>query len=237
MPTAKYITKQKDFPPTSEALDDPNGLIAVGGDLSSDTLLLAYRRGIFPWYEAPQPIMWWTPNPRSILRPDTLHVSRSLRKTLRLNQFRLSIDQCFLRVIHQCAEARKNGPGTWIGDEMVAAYTRLHQQGIAHSIEVYDLDNHLVGGLYGLALGQAFFGESMFSLRSNASKIAMVGLVHLLRKAGFQLIDCQVESDHLNSLGARNISRLDFERLLARTVDASVDPDCWSVPSTCEELL
>ncbi len=237
MPAAKYTAKQKGFPPTSEALDYPNGLIAVGGELSSDTLLTAYRRGIFPWYEAPQPVMWWTPNPRSILRPDALHISRSLRKTLRRNQFRLSVDQCFAKVIYHCAEARQDVPGTWIGDEMMAAYTHLHQQGIAHSIEVYNLDGHLVGGLYGVALGQAFFGESMFSLRSNASKVAMVGLVYLLKKAGFRLIDCQIESDHLNSLGACNISRVNFEHLLVHTVDVSVDPGCWSVPSTCEELL
>jgi len=226
-----------DFPPSSEALDYPNGLIAVGGDLSSERLVAAYRRGIFPWYEAPQPVMWWTPDPRSVLLPEELHISRSLRKTLQRNQFRLSVDKHFSSVVRHCAQAREDGPGTWIGDDMYVAYTRLHEQGIAHSVEVYDLDNTLVGGLYGVALGRAFFGESMFSLRSNASKVALVALVHILGKAGFKLIDCQIESEHLNSLGATTISRVDFERLLVQTVDVNTGPEIWSVPETCGELL
>ena len=226
-----------DFPPSSEALDYPNGLIAVGGDLSSDRLIAAYRRGIFPWYEAPQAVMWWTPDPRSILLPESLHISRSLRKTLLRGQFHLSVDKCFSSVVEHCAGVRAQQPGTWIGQDMLAAYVTLHQQGVAHSVEVYDPDNKLVGGLYGVAIGQAFFGESMFSLLSNASKVAMVALVYMLKKAGFTLIDCQIESDHLNSLGAINISRVDFERRLAQTVDVSVGREVWSVPSNCGELL
>lgn len=237
MPPVQPVNTCNDFPPSSEALDYPNGLIAVGGDLSSDRLIAAYRRGIFPWYEAPQPIMWWTPDPRSILLPDSLHISRSLRKTLHRDQFHLTVDQCFPAVVEHCARVRAAGPGTWIGEDMLAAYTTLHEQGVAHSVEVYDMDNKLVGGLYGVAIGQAFFGESMFSLRSNASKVAMVALVYMLKKAGFTLIDCQIESDHLNSLGAINISRVDFERRLAHTVDVSVGREIWSVPSTCGELL
>jgi len=138
MPTVQRSTLD-DFPPSSDALDYPNGLIAVGGELSSDRLVAAYRRGIFPWYEAPQPIMWWTPDPRSVLFPESLHVSRSLRKTLQRNAFRLSVDTCFSTVVCRCAQAREDGPGTWIGDEMLQAYTQLHDLGIAHSIEVYNL--------------------------------------------------------------------------------------------------
>ena len=205
--------------------------------MSCERLITAYRRGIFPWYEAPQPVMWWTPNPRSILLPQSLHISRSLRKTLLRNQFRLSVDRCFASVMQHCAQARANGPGTWIGQDMLDAYTQLHGRGVAHSIEVYDLGNQLVGGLYGVALGRAFFGESMFSLRSDASKVAMVALSQLLLRAGFDLIDCQVESEHLNSLGATNVSRVDFERMLAHTVDVAMDPDIWTLPLTCGELL
>jgi leucyl/phenylalanyl-tRNA--protein transferase len=226
-----------DFPPTSEALEYPNGLLAVGGDLSPQRLISAYRKGIFPWYEEPQPVLWWTPDPRSVLLPDELHISRSLRKTLRKNTFRLAIDRQFTRVMHECAQLRGDGLGTWIDHEMIAAYSTLQAQGIAHSIEVTDADGLLVGGLYGLALGQVFFGESMFSRASDASKVAMVALVDILRRGGFKLIDCQIESDHLNSLGAHNIKRLDFERRLAQTVDVETDPGIWRLPDTCGDLL
>jgi leucyl/phenylalanyl-tRNA--protein transferase len=226
-----------DFPPTSEALEYPNGLLAVGGDLSPQRLISAYRNGIFPWYEEPQPVLWWTPDPRSVLLPDELHISRSLRKTLRKNTFRLAIDRQFTRVMHECAQLRGDGLGTWIDHEMIAAYSTLQEQGIAHSIEVTDADGLLVGGLYGLALGQVFFGESMFSRASDASKVAMVALVDILRRGGFKLIDCQIESDHLNSLGAHNIKRLDFERRLAQTVDVETDPGIWRLPDTCGDLL
>jgi leucyl/phenylalanyl-tRNA--protein transferase len=225
------------FPPSSAALDSPNGLIAVGGELSSDRLIAAYRRGIFPWYESPQPVMWWTPDPRSVLPPEQLHISRSLRKTLLRGTFQLSVDQCFSGVIEQCAAIRKDGPGTWIGDEMLVAYNNLHHRGAAHSIEVWDLQGALVGGLYGVSLGRVFFGESMFSTQTDASKVAMVALAQLLKRADFALIDCQIESEHLNSLGARNISRLDFERLLDQNVNEPIGQEIWTVPLCSGELL
>jgi leucyl/phenylalanyl-tRNA--protein transferase len=225
------------FPPSSEALDYPNGLIALGGDLSPQRLIAAYRRGIFPWYEEPQSILWWTPNPRSVLYPKNLHVSRSLRKTLAKNVFTLSVDTAFENVMYQCGATRSEGPGTWISDDMLVAYTELHDRGFGHSIEVYADDGTLVAGLYGLAIGGAFFGESMFSLASNASKVALVGLVDIMKRGEFQLIDCQVESEHMNSLGACNISRLDFEAELAQTVNRKVERGIWQLPATSGELL
>jgi len=226
-----------EFPPTSAALDDPNGLLAVGGDLSPDRLLAAYRRGIFPWYSEPQPILWWSPDPRSILLPGELHVSRSLRRTLRAGGFRLSVDRAFRSVMLECAQLRGDGRGTWIDDHMIAAYARLHERGFAHCVEVWDSHDRLVGGLYGVAIGRAFFGESMFSRQRDASKVALVALVHILRRGGFQLIDCQMETDHLNSLGARSVPRLDFERRLAQTVDIEAGAGCWVLPETCGGLL
>lgn len=225
------------FPPTCEALDYPNGLLAVGGDLSAGRLLSAYRLGIFPWYEEPQPVLWWTPDPRSVLFPDQLHISRSLRKTLRRDRFRLSLDRQFEQVMRQCAKLRGDGLGTWIGDDMLAAYCDLHHIGYAHSIEVLDLEDNLVGGLYGIAMGRVFFGESMFSEVPDASKVGLVALVHILRRGGFELIDCQVESEHLNSMGATNISRLDFEQRLAQTIGIEHDPGIWQLPDTCGELF
>ena len=237
MQQIQRLGPRSNFPPSSEALEFPNGLLAVGGDLSPQRLISAYRRGIFPWYEEPQPVLWWTPDPRSVLFPDELHISRSLRKTLRRNAFSLAIDGQFTRVMHECAQLRGDGLGTWIDNEMIAAYSTLQSQGVAHSIEVMDKEGALVGGLYGIALGQVFFGESMFSRVRDASKVAMVALVDILRRGGFKLIDCQIESDHLNSLGARNIKRLDFERRLAQTVDKETDPGIWRLPDTCGDLL
>jgi leucyl/phenylalanyl-tRNA--protein transferase len=225
------------FPPTSEALDYPNGLLAVGRELSTERLLDAYSRGIFPWYDEPQPVLWWTPDPRSILLPDELHISRSLRKALRRDEFVLSLDQRFEQVVNECAELRGDGLGTWIGPDMLSAYCELHRLGHARSIEVLDRDGALVGGLYGISMGRVFFGESMFSQVTDASKVAMVALVHILRRGGYGLIDCQVESDHLNSLGAHNVSRLDFERRLAQTIGVEPDPDAWWLPERCGELL
>jgi leucyl/phenylalanyl-tRNA--protein transferase len=225
------------FPPTGQALDYPNGLLAVGGDLGSQRLLAAYRRGIFPWYEPGQPILWWTPDPRSVLFPAELHISRSLRRTLRRDAFTLSVDQAFRDVMERCGEARDDQAGSWIGTEMVEAYCCLHDLGYAHSIEVRDRDGQLVGGLYGIALGRAFFGESMFSRATDASNIALVALVHIRTRGGFELIDCQVESEHLNRLGARCISRLDFEALLGQTVDQPVPRGIWWLPRSCGELL
>lgn len=233
----QHLGDSSEFPPSCEALDYPNGLLAVGGGLTSQRLLAAYRRGIFPWYEEPQPVLWWTPNPRSVLFPDELHISRSLRKTLRRDKFRLAVDGQFARVMGECAQLRMDGLGTWIDDDMIAAYSTLHALGFAHSIEVLDEDGVLLGGLYGVALGQVFFGESMFSRANDASKVALVALVSILRRGGFQMIDCQVQNDHMNSLGARSIKRLDFERHLAQTVDIETDTGVWQLPNTCGGLL
>ena len=225
------------FPPTDNALDYPNGLLAVGGGLTTERLLDAYRRGIFPWYDEPQPVLWWTPDPRSVLFPQELHISRSLRKTLRRDAFRLAVNERFAQVMRECAQLRGDGLGTWIGEQMLAAYQELHRLGYAHSIEVLDDDGKLVGGLYGVAIGRVFFGESMFSRVSNASKVAMVALVDILTRGGYAMIDCQVETEHLDSLGARNISRLDFERRLAQTIGIEPDSGAWRLPETCGGLL
>ncbi len=232
-----FLGPQDAFPPTCEALDYPNGLLAAGGELTSQRLLAAYRRGIFPWYEEPQPILWWTPNPRSVLFPAELHVSRSLRKVLRRDHFALAVDTAFERVMAACARPRGEQTGTWIGTQMLAAYSALHRQGMAHSVEVRDTTGELVGGLYGVALGGIFYGESMFSRRTDASKVALVALVDILRRGGFDLIDCQVGNPHLASLGARDIDRLDFEARLAQTTGMETDPGMWSLPGTCGELL
>ena len=226
-----------EFPPSVDALKEPNGLLAVGGQLDEDTLLRAYRRGIFPWFEEPQPVLWWTPDPRSVLFPDELHRSKSLLKTLRRNQFRLAVDTYFAGVMYACAQLRGDGLGTWIGEKMSRAYNSLYDNGYAHSIEVYDGNGNLVGGLYGIAIGRVFFGESMFSRVPDASKVALCGLVDIMQRGDFHMIDCQVESDHLNSLGARNIRRLDFEARLAHTVDVATDCDIWQLPAECGGLL
>ena len=200
----------EDFPDPGQALDNPNGLLAVGGDLSPRRLLAAYRRGIFPWYENGQPIMWWSPDPRAILLPDELHVSRSLRRTLRSGPYTVSADHDFSGVITACAETRAL-QGTWITAEMRAAYLQLHELGHAHSIETW-LDGQLVGGIYGIAIGRVFFGESMFSTRTDASKVALVALMRQLTGRGFGLLDCQLETGHLNSLGSRLMERREFVR-------------------------
>jgi len=205
-----------EFPATVRALRYPNGLLAVGGDLSVDRLLRAYRRGIFPWYEEPQPVLWWSPDPRSVLFPRELRVSRGLRKAMRGNRMRITADRSFDRVVSACAAPRARDRGTWITDAMARAYAALHRAGYAHSIEVRDERDGLVGGLYGVALGRVFFGESMFNRVDNAAKIALVALVRLLEERGCDVIDCQVESEHLNSMGARNIPRANFERYLVR---------------------
>jgi leucyl/phenylalanyl-tRNA--protein transferase len=195
-----------DFPPVDNALEDPDGLLAADGDLSPERILSAYRQGIFPWYNPEEPILWWSPNPRCVLFPHDLHVSRSLRKTLRKDVFSVTFDRAFDRVIDACAAPRSYAKGTWISPEMQHAYCRLHWLGHAHSVEVWQGDE-LVGGLYGLALGGMFFGESMFSWRTNASKVGFVYLVEHLKKWGYALVDCQVYSDHLASLGACELPR------------------------------
>ena len=206
------------FPPTDQALFEPNGLLAMGGDLTTERLVNAYRLGIFPWYESPNPILWWTPNPRSVLFPNELHISRSMRKILKNRQYQVFFDTDFSRVVEQCALARKKQKGTWLDDDMRAAYVNLYNIGIAHCISVYDLNGDLQGGLYGIALGKIFFGESMFALKPNMSKIALIELVNLLIINEFNLIDCQIETNHLTSLGARCISRTEFETLLRQSI-------------------
>ncbi|NBA96794.1 leucyl/phenylalanyl-tRNA--protein transferase [Pseudomonas sp. R5(2019)] len=206
------------FPPLEKALREPNGLLAAGGDLSAERLVQAYRHGCFPWFEEGQPILWWSPDPRTVLFPDELHVSRSLRKLLRQGRYQVSFDQDFEAVIHACAAPRDYAGGTWITSAMQTAYLKLHEQGFAHSVEVRD-GNELVGGLYGLAMGKLFFGESMFSRTDNASKFGFATLVEHLREAGFVLIDCQMPTHHLHSLGARAISRAEFTGYLQQYLD------------------
>ncbi|MGD8576771.1 MAG: leucyl/phenylalanyl-tRNA--protein transferase [Thiohalophilus sp.] len=201
------------FPDVELALRDPDGLLAIGGDLSTSRLLTAYRHGIFPWYSDGQPILWWSPDPRSVLFPEELKISRSLRKTLKKGAFHITFDQAFTDVMQCCASPRDDGLGTWITKEMRAAYEQLHESGHAHSVEAW-YDNKLAGGLYGVALGRVFFGESMFARMTDASKVAFVTLVAHLRQWNFQLIDCQVETGHLNSLGARPIPRHRFTQYL-----------------------
>lgn len=205
------------FPQPVTALRDPNGLLAAGGDLSVARLLYAYRHGIFPWYNEGQPILWWSPDPRAVLFPEQLHISRSLCKTLRQGDYEVSIDTAFHEVIRACAGPRRNQPdgGTWITAAMQAAYSELHRQGYAHSLEVR-MHGELAGGIYGVAVGGIFFGESMFSRRSNASKIALVSLVRQLHAWGFGMLDCQIPSQHLARLGSVNISRTEFLERLAR---------------------
>jgi len=201
------------FPPLEHALTDPDGLLALGGDLSVTRLINAYRHGIFPWYSDGQPIMWWSPDPRTVLFPEALNISRSLAKTLRKKPYEISLNKSFSEVITACAAPRNDGEGTWITDEMQHAYCRLHTEGHAHSVESWR-DGELVGGLYGIAIGQVFFGESMFAYANDASKVAFVHLVRHLSKAGFKLIDCQVDSAHLQSLGATQIPRSQFAQQL-----------------------
>lgn len=206
------------FPPLSKALREPNGLLAAGGDLSPERLVQAYRHGCFPWFEDGQPILWWSPDPRTVLLPDELHVSRSLRKVLRQARYTVTFDQDFAAVIAACAGPRSYTDGTWITQDMQRAYLTLHDQGHAHSVEVWQ-GQTLVGGLYGLAMGKLFFGESMFSHADNASKVGFVNLVEHLHQAGFVMIDCQMPTEHLHSLGARSIDRDEFARYLGQYLD------------------
>lgn len=207
-----------DFPPLNKALREPNGLLAAGGDLRPERLIQAYRHGCFPWFQDGQPILWWSPDPRTVLLPDELHVSRSLAKVLRQGRYQVSFDQAFAEVIRACAAPRSYAAETWITSPMQDAYLKLHRSGIAHSVEVWR-DGELVGGLYGLAMGQLFFGESMFSRADNASKVGFATLVERLKAWGFVLIDCQMPTEHLLSLGARTISRDEFARYLSRHLD------------------
>jgi len=215
-----------DFPDVSLALEDPNGLLAIGGDLSPQRLLNAYRHGIFPWFNPGEPILWWSPNPRAVLFPEKIRISRSLRKTLNKNKFVLTTDQAFNEVMAACQAPRAKQPGTWITAEMRRAYNEMHSRGHAHSVECWH-NGKLVGGLYGMALGRVFFGESMFSRVSDASKVALVYLTDKLIEWGYRLIDCQVQSEHLISLGAEDIPREQFCAYLNDWCKQNVAANAW----------
>ena len=222
-----WLEKGAPFPPLRSALKDPNGLLAAGGDLSPERLLEGYRQGIFPWYSEGDPILWWSPDPRMVLFPSELRVSRSLGKALRNRRYEVRFDSAFGEVIESCAAPRKGEAGTWIGDAMTAAYLELHRLGHAHSVETW-IDGALAGGLYGVAIGGVFFGESMFSRARDASKIALAALVAHLKSAGFGLIDCQMHTRHLETLGAREIPRARFSRLLEDLIHYPRSPGTWS---------
>ena len=204
------------FPETSQALEDPNGLLAAGGTLSKETLLSAYQSGIFPWFEENSPILWWSPNPRCILQPEGFAPSKSLKRKARKGGFEIRIDSCFEEVIDSCKRVhRKKQRGTWITNEMRDAYIELHHSGFAHSIECFT-NNHLVAGLYGVSLGNLFFGESMFQRATDCSKLALVGLVQIMKENKSKMIDCQVSNPHLLSLGATEVTREKFLDLLSK---------------------
>ena len=214
------------FPPVENALAEPDGLLAAGGDLSEERLLAAYVRGIFPWYEKGQPVLWWSPDPRCVLWPDQLHISRRLKQQLRNSEAELRFNTSFDQVIHACAGERRSQQGTWITEEMIGAYQGLHESGWAHSIEVWD-NGSLAGGLYGLCIGRVFFGESMFSATPNASKIALVGLTRHMLAHGLDLLDCQVVSPHLVTLGATTLPRPEFTAFLAEACRPPRRHDNW----------
>lgn len=229
--TITWLTPEVDrewFPPLDQALDEPEGLLAAGGDLSPARVLAAYRRGIFPWYSAGQPVLWWAPDPREVLAPTEFKCSRSLSKSLRNRGFDVTFDGAFDEVVTACAARRENSTGTWITTEMHAAYRELHARGHAHSVEVR-LDGRLVGGLYGVLLGRVFFGESMFSRERDASKVALARLVERAIVANLQLIDCQLPTPHLRSLGSKPMPRREFSALVAR-LTAMDDATLFSAP-------
>jgi len=214
------------FPDIENALREPDGLLAAGGDLGSDRLVAAYAKGIFPWFDDGQPILWWSPDPRCVLRPADYHVSRRLRQTLRQSTLTVSFNRAFDDVILACAGDRKSLQGTWITRDMIGAYQLLHNEGWAHSIEVWDSDR-LIGGIYGLMIGKVFFGESMFSMEANASKIALLGLCQQLVQHNIELLDCQVVSQHLITLGATTIPRSEFAQVLQEACSPPVRFDRW----------
>ena len=207
-----FLSRELYFPNVNQA--SPEGIVAIGGDLSAERLMLAYRSGIFPWFEDDEPILWWSPPERMVLFLDELKVSKSMRNIINRKQFRITFNTAFRNVITNCRDIKRDGqPGTWITDDMTEAYCRLHELGFAKSVEVWQ-DDELVGGLYGIDLGHIFCGESMFSKVSNASKIGFIALVQQLKLANYRLLDCQVHNNHLESLGAREIDRDDFLAIL-----------------------
>jgi len=214
------------FPPVEQALDQPDGLLAAGATLSSRRLVDAYRRGIFPWFNEGDPILWWSPDPRTVLRPSKIHISHSLRKRLRKGAYLITIDRAFAHVLAGCAAPRADDGGTWLSGAMRRAYVALHAGGFAHSVEIW-MDGELAGGIYGVAIGKMFFGESMFARRTDASKIAMACLAAQLERWGCPLIDCQLETPHLASLGAEPMPRRRFVAEIARLVDEQ--PPAWEL--------
>lgn len=214
------------FPPVHLAMRDPNGLLAIGGDLSPTRLMRAYRQGIFPWYNPDEPVLWWCPDPRTVLLPSAMHVSHSLDKTLRRAAYAVTFDRAFQTVLAECSATREKSRGTWLGDDMRYAYCELFKRGDAHSVEVWR-DQTLIGGLYGVTVGRVFFGESMFSRATDASKIALYWLCQQLQRWGFEMIDCQVSSAHLLSLGATEVPRQIFLKQLALAVDAPPPSHLW----------
>ena len=215
------------FPPLEQALADPDGLLAAGGTLDAERLIDAYRQGIFPWSSEGQPLLWWSPDPRMVLFSDEFRVSRSLRKRIREGLFEIRVDTAFDDVMAACAEPREGQAGTWITEAMRRAYGDLHRRGYAHSVEAWR-DGHLAGGLYGVALGRVFFGESMFARETDASKVALAHLVAMLRERGVPIIDCQQQTSHLASLGARPIPRAEFAAILRELIHSAAPPPGWS---------
>lgn len=250
MPLVQLHPDYLDFPPAEQALDDPPGLLAIGGDLSPERLLTAYSKGIFPWFDDDSPILWWSPDPRMTLKPADVHISRSMRKLIRQGDYQVRLDEQFEKVIRHCAsrpvspiasvpmhsaqrETDQTGSDvefedTWITEDMQDAYTELHYQGFAHSVEIYDSNDTLIGGLYGISLGRMFFGESMFSLAPNASKLAFISLATLLQRWDFSCIDCQMPTDHLASLGATSMPRRTFLGALADNDQSQTIRGSWS---------
>lgn len=223
-----WLERDDPFPPVERALKDPNGLLAAGGGLSVPRLLEAYRRGIFPWFSGTEPVLWWSPNPRMVLHTEELKISRSLAKSVRNKGYEVTVDKAFSEVMKSCAGPRKGEQGTWLGREMQRAYLGLHRAGYAHSFETW-LGRDLVGGLYGVAIGRMFYGESMFSRATDASKVALVSLVTRLKAKGFPIIDCQMRTPLLASLGAREIPRRAFLRKLTALVNYPEMPGKWDV--------
>ncbi len=227
--TVFRLTDELIFPHPAWA--DEDGLLAVGGDLEPERLLLAYSMGIFPWYDKDSPILWWSPNPRLILFPEKIRISKSLRRTLRKRIFKISFDRAFSEVIRECARIRlEQGGDTWIVPEMIDAYERLHKLGYAHSVEVWR-EGKLVGGLYGVSLGRAFFGESMFSRQRDSSKVALVILAGVLKEWGFHFIDCQITTEHLKRMGAEEIPRTEFLIMLRKALSFPTLKGYWSLPA------
>ena len=231
-----WLESDDPFPPSNKALHDPNGLLAAGGDLSPARLIDAYSHGIFPWFNADEPILWWSPDPRMVLFPTELKVSRSLKKVIRNRAYEVRLDSAFTQVMHGCAQARHGQSGTWITPVMIEAYTQLHKMGVAHSAETW-IDGKLAGGLYGVALGRMFYGESMFTTVSDASKIAFVHLVWQLKRWGFGMIDCQMKTAHLATFGAVEIPRSDFMRRVSNLIQYSPAPILWQFDANLKDEL